>query len=198
MDERDFARRAEDIKARLYPIAYGYLNVPSAAVDVVDEAIYRGYLACKKLREDAYFNTWMTRILINLCLKELKRQKREQPWADPSQARQGELSQEDYDSLPLKDAIAALPKELREVVLLRFFGDCTLAQTAEILEIPRGTVSSRQQRALALLRLVLQEEEEPLDAKDHPRGTATRQSLPKEKRAETKEQKSKTGKEALH
>ena len=66
---------------------------------------------------------------------------------------------EDYDALPLKEAVASLPTELRDVILLRFFSDYSLAQTAEVLSIPRGTVSSRQQKALQLLRLQLAEPE---------------------------------------
>lgn len=45
------------------------------------------------------------------------------------------------------------------MVALRYFAGYTLAETAEILGIPPGTVSTRQRRALALLRLELSEEE---------------------------------------
>lgn len=60
---------------------------------------------------------------------------------------------------PLRDAVERLPQELRAVVALRYFAGYTLAETAEILGIPPGTVSTRQRRALALLRLELSEEE---------------------------------------
>ena len=52
-----------------------------------------------------------------------------------------------------------LPRELRTVVILRFFSGYTQAETAAALEIPQGTVATRQRRALALLRLELGEEE---------------------------------------
>ena len=70
----------------------------------------------------------------------------------------GELRAEDYDGLPLREAVAKLPAPLREVVTLRYFADCTLEETARVLAIPRGTVATRQRRALALLRLELEEE----------------------------------------
>ena len=44
------------------------------------------------------------------------------------------------------------------MVALRFFQGLTLAQTARALDIPAGTVSTRQRKALALLRLELTEE----------------------------------------
>lgn len=42
----------------------------------------------------------------------------------------------DYDALPLRDAVARLPQELRAVVVLRYFSGYTLAETAEILSLP--------------------------------------------------------------
>ena len=64
-----------------------------------------------------------------------------------------------YDGLPLREAVSRLPEELRQVVILRFFADRTLAETAECLGLPVGTVSTRQRKALQLLRLDLGEEE---------------------------------------
>ena len=66
---------------------------------------------------------------------------------------------DDYDALPLKEAIRRLPGELRAVVVLRYFQGLTLAETARVLGLPPGTVSTRQRRALALLRLELTEED---------------------------------------
>ena len=70
-----------------------------------------------------------------------------------------EAAAEVYDRLPLRDAVERLPQELRAVVALRYFAGYTLAETAEILGIAPGTVSTRQRRALSLLRLELSEEE---------------------------------------
>ena len=69
-----------------------------------------------------------------------------------------ESAAEEFDSLPLKDAISRLPKELKEIVVLRYFSGYTLKETAEILDIPQGTAATRQRRALSLLRLELGEE----------------------------------------
>ena len=67
------------------------------------------------------------------------------------------MAEDDYDALPLKEAIAHLPETLRAVVILRYFAGFTLAETAQTLAIPQGTVVSRQRRALALLKLDLEE-----------------------------------------
>jgi len=123
------------------------------ALDVIDEAVYKGLRALKKLRQPEYFDTWITRILINECKKELCRRKRELPLDTIP-----ETASEAFDSLPLKEAIRRLPVELKEVIILRYFSDMTLAQTAESLSIPQGTVATRQRRALKLLKLELTEE----------------------------------------
>lgn len=71
-----------------------------------------------------------------------------------------ETAQEDFDALPLKEAVARLPRDLRAVIVLRYFTGLTLADTAAALSIPQGTVVTRQRKALQLLRLELTDREE--------------------------------------
>ena len=129
MKEAEYIRRAEVLKVRLYRTARLYLGGEHAALDAVDEAVYKGLLACGKLREPAYFDTWLTRILINVCNSELRRRKRERTMEELP-----ETAVEAFDALPLREA-------------------------ARALELPAGTVSTRQRRALELLRLELSEQE---------------------------------------
>lgn len=154
MDVNEFTARTERLKTRLYRTAFLYLGSESTALDAVDETIYRGYKSLKKLRQPEYFETWMTRILINECKKELRHRKREQ-----SLDTLPETAVEEFNLLPLKEAILRLPQELKEVIILRYFSDFTLAETAQSLEIPQGTIVTRQRRALGLLKLELLEEE---------------------------------------
>ena len=155
MTEQEYIRRAEALKQRLYRTAALYLGGESAAVDAVDEAVYKGFCACQKLRQPEFFDTWLTRILINVCNSELRRRKREL-----SMDELPETAQEQFDALPLKEALRRLPRDLREVVVLRYFTGLTLEETAQALDIPRGTVSTRQKKALTLLRLELTDEKE--------------------------------------
>lgn len=154
MTEMEFIERAEGVKKRLYRTALLYLGSESMALDAVDEAIYKGFCSYKKLRQDEFFETWMTRILINVCNTELRRRKRETTMEELP-----ETAVEEFDALPLKEAIARLPKDLRAVIILRYFTGLTLEQTAETLNIPQGTVSTRQRKALQLLKLELTERE---------------------------------------
>lgn len=154
MTELEYLGRAEEARGKLYRAALLTLGSESAAVDAVDEAVYKGYLGYRKLRKPQYLETWLVRILINVCRDELRRRKRELAVeALP------ETAQEAYDSLPLKEAVRRLPAQLRDVIVLRYFTGLTLEETASALELPRGTVSTRQRRALALLKLELTAEE---------------------------------------
>lgn len=159
LTEQEYIRRAEALKGKLYRTAVLMLGSESTAVDAVDEAFYKGFRAYQKLRQPEFFDTWLTRVLINVCNTELRRQKRELAVAELP-----ETAQEEFDALPLKEAIRRLPKDLREVIILRYFTGLTLEETAKALEIPRGTVTSRQKKALGLLRLELTDEEDRKEA----------------------------------
>lgn len=153
MNNEEFGKRIENIRLRLYKTALLYLGSEAFALDVVDEAVYKALCSYKKLRQPEYFDTWITRILINECYNELRRQKRFRPLEELPEG-----ATEEFDTLPLKEAIRRLPRELKEVVILRYFAGYTLIETAETLQIPQGTVATRQRKALKVLKLELSEE----------------------------------------
>lgn len=153
MSNEEFSERVEAIRTKLFKTAMLYMGSESLALDMVDEAVYKALCGHRKLRKPEFFDTWITRILINECHNELRRQKRFSPLEDLP-----EIAASEYDALPLKEAIRHLPKELKDVVILRFFTGFTVAETAQALDIPAGTVATRQRRALQLLRLELEEE----------------------------------------
>ena len=153
MTNEIFTERVEAAKQKLYKTAMLYMGSHSAAMDVLDESIYKAWCARNKLRQKQYFDSWITRILINECNNELRRQKRLCPIDELP-----ETAAETYDHLPLKEAIRKLPKELKDVIILRYFSGFTLVEAAQMLRIPQGTAASRQRKALQLLRLELEEE----------------------------------------
>ena len=153
MNNEEFAKRIEDMRGKLYKTAFLYLGNETLAIDALDEAVYKALCGYRKLRQPEYFDTWITRILINECYNEMRRQKRFKQVEELP-----ETMEEVFDSLPLKEAIRRLPKHLKEVVILRYFVGYTLVETAETLGIPQGTVATRQRKALKLLKLELGEE----------------------------------------
>lgn len=155
LSKKDYIDLMETNKEMLYRTAYGYLRDETLALDALDEAIFLGYQNRKKIREPEFAKTWLTRILINECLRILKEKKRVIPFEDMSQANLNHSYHEKESletSLSTKMALDALPQDLKEVIILRYFSDETIAETARILEIPEGTVSSRTRKALSLLK----------------------------------------------
>jgi RNA polymerase sigma-70 factor (ECF subfamily) len=130
------------------------LGTEADAEDAVDAALYNAWRHIKALREPRFFTTWVTRILINECNAALRRRKRETPAGETAISAQ---TCEYYDALPIREAVRQLPDELRTVIGLRYFADLTVPVVAGILKLPQGTVKSRQRKALALLRVELQE-----------------------------------------
>lgn len=149
IDKETYISFITDNKEMLYRVAFGYLRNESKSLDAVDEAVYQGYVHRHDLREPKYLKTWLVRILINECLKIIRINKKElntDVFPESSQSFQ-------EDSIHLRLAIENLPEDLKKVITLRYFGGFTIAETAEILGIPDGTVSTRSRKALEMLRI---------------------------------------------
>ena len=99
MDKEEFAARTEAVRQRLYRTAYLYLGSEADALEAVDEAVYQALRALKKLREPEHFETWLTRILLNECHRELRRRKR----VAGEDALPDTAGPDAYDALPLKE-----------------------------------------------------------------------------------------------
>lgn len=153
MTNDEFAMKIENARDKLYKTAMIYMGSHALAMDAIDEAVYKGLCNHKKLKSPEFFDTWIIRILINECYNELRRQKKVQ-----ATSQLPETAIEDFDSLPLKEAIRCLPKDLKDIIILRYFSGFTLVETANMLGIPQGTAATRQRKALQLLRLELDEE----------------------------------------
>ena len=154
MKDEEFFSRVEKIRQKMYAIAYSYFSSESMAVDMVDDAVYRGYLKKNTLKEPQFFETWLIRILMNVCATAYKKSKKHRSFEEyvvdhePS-------AQPVLDRLELKEAIASLPEELRRIITLKYYAGYSTKEIAEILKIPMGTVGTRVRKALELLRIEL-------------------------------------------
>lgn len=152
----DYISLIEEHKEAMYRIAYGYLGNESLALEAIDEAVYLGYAGRKSVRQPEFAKTWLTKILMNECCRMLKKR---------SSVSFYEILPDVEDetpetiSLPTKIAIQSLTEELRQVIILRYFADMTIKETADFLDIPEGTVSTRAKKALSVLRIELMDKE---------------------------------------
>lgn len=81
MDKQEFSRRVLAVEGRLYRISCGMLREPQDRLDAVQEAVLKAWQNLGRLRREEFFETWLTRILINECHRESRRMRRVHPMA---------------------------------------------------------------------------------------------------------------------
>lgn len=146
--------QCEEIKQSLYITSYIYMQNENDALEIVSQTIFIILKKYKQLKNPQYFKTWATRILINECKKELKKRKRID-YQDEI-----EISVEDISYLPLQDAIKKLPQHLQVIIELKYFQEYTLSEISYMLNIPVTTISSQLKKALNLLKIELEVQDE--------------------------------------
>jgi len=128
------------------------------AQDVVQEAVLRAYRFFDGLRGEP--KPWLLAIVRNSCLSWLQVNRPAdlaafddrvvEPEA-PDEAGPEAQAMRAVDRRMLNDAIAALPAQFREVLVLRELEDLSYREIARVADIPIGTVMSRLARARRLL-----------------------------------------------
>jgi RNA polymerase sigma-70 factor (ECF subfamily) len=132
----------------------GYLLADSAeAQDAVQEASVRAWRGWRNLRERERFHSWFSQILVNVCRTRLRqRSKRRALDVDEVDLEGADPFRAALARDVIGRALSCLSQELRMVVVLRYWGDLSLAEIADRLRIPVGTVKSRHHAALQALR----------------------------------------------
>ncbi|MBI4327308.1 MAG: sigma-70 family RNA polymerase sigma factor [Chloroflexi bacterium] len=162
---------------KIYARAFSMLRNEGEAVDLSQEAWIKGWQRLKQFHGEASFVTWMTRIIINLCLDQLRRHKRvraesieqleeelggverQMPIITPNpteRLERAELRQR------IDRAMAQLSYEHRTVLVLHEFEELEYKAIAKRMECSIGTVMSRlfyARRKLAALLAGLKREE---------------------------------------
>ena len=148
-NEECFAALCNLLKTKLFRTAKGILGDESLALDAVSEAIFRAFKGIKRLRETKYVETWFIRIQINVANDFYRRQKHEIVMEEVPDG----VYHDDHSELEFSQMIETLQPTLREIISLKYYSGYTLNEISTILNIPEGTVKSRLNRALKILRL---------------------------------------------
>ncbi len=132
----------------------GYLLADSAeAQDAVQEASVRAWRGWPNLRERDRFHAWFSQILVNVCRTRLRQRGRQRALdVDEVDLESGDPFRAALARDAVGRALSCLSRELRLVVVLRYWGELSLAEIADRLRIPIGTVKSRHHAALRALR----------------------------------------------
>lgn len=150
----EFARLVAGQQDRLLRLAYLLTSDRGGAEDAVAEAVSRVYARWRRGGIDnpgAYLRTAVVHEVRGRARRAgLERRERSRRWGD----RRGQLGVADrvVDRHEVLTALEHLAPRQRMVVVLRFFEDLSVAQTAAVLSISEGTVKSQLSRALDHLR----------------------------------------------
>lgn len=155
MDKEQFARQVTDLQSSLYRVAASYLRAESDRLDAVSEAIARAWEKRHTLRDEAFFRTWMTRILIRECVNIQRRQRRSVP---VEQMAETAAEPEDERIAALRDAVERLPQRQRTMTVLHYMEGYDVAETARIMRTTKGAVCAGLSRARESLRRMIGEE----------------------------------------
>ena len=137
----------------MYRVAFSILRTEDEISDAISNTVVIVFEKIKTLRNEEFFKTWLTRILINECYKICKQNKKIIHLENYNQEK---LSYNDtYVDLEMRNLIRNLKEDLKEIVILYYFEEFSVKEISQILKIPEGTVKSRLSRARKELEKVL-------------------------------------------
>lgn len=165
-DQQSFRILVDRYEQKVASTVINMLGNTDLADDVGQEVFIRFYNHIGQFKGDAALGTYLTRIAINLSLNELSRQKirnlrylffsRNEDDETTYQIPDSNRFEEKLDAKNLvQAALIKLEPKLRSVLVLRMIEGYDTKQTAEILELPMGTVLSRLSRAQDKLKEIL-------------------------------------------
>jgi len=158
MKNQDMRNQLAQLGNGAHALAFQMLGNTDDATDAVQDAFV------KVLNKPGAYNAetgplapWFLRVVRNRCIDLIRRRRPEDSSApelsDPGPGPDGSLESEQRNRL-LKQALASLSVEQRQIIVLRDYIDLSYAEIADVLEIASGTVMSRLHRA----RMALKEE----------------------------------------
>ena len=155
---------------KIYALAYGITGSVEDARDATQETFIAAYRSLPRFRGEAQVSSWLHRIAVNQCITRQRRARvraetgleeeveagREHSLSTGREASPAHASESKQRAEAVRRAVASLPQELREVVLMKEFEELTFQEIADALQIPLSTVKSRLYTALKQLRLKLE------------------------------------------
>ena len=151
MDEAELSARILKIKRRLYCTAYSILWNEADCLDAMQEAAARAWMHLSRLRNEDYFETWLTRILINECKALLRKRKGEGALTEDIAAAQRDLPAD----IDLQNALRCLKPKYRLPLILHYQDGYSLKEVAQILGLREALVKSRLHQARQELKRLL-------------------------------------------
>jgi RNA polymerase sigma-70 factor, ECF subfamily len=156
----ELVRRHRD---RLWAVALRTTGDPEDAADALQDALVSAFRNAGSFRGDAAVTTWLHRVVVNACLDRMRRRRARPTVPLPEEDGEGHHGiadpRDDLDRLELRmeidRALQGLPDDQRAAIVLVDVEGRSVAEAAELLGIPEGTVKSRCSRGRARLAVAL-------------------------------------------
>lgn len=153
---------------KIFALCFGMLGKEDDARDAAQETFISAYKNIAKFRGDAKVSSWLHRIAVNQCLTAKRKEKRrsedfideennedEKVFLAPANLSPVNSTEQRERARLVRNAVVALPVDLRQVVVMKEFEDMTFQEISETLELPLSTVKSRLYTALKHLKMRL-------------------------------------------
>jgi RNA polymerase sigma-70 factor (ECF subfamily) len=153
---------------KIFALCYGMLNREDEARDAAQDTFIAAYKNLSRFRGEAKVSSWLHRIAVNQCLTRKRREKtrsesflddsdsaEERTFVAPPNKTPSRLAEQQERLITIRQAVNALPADLKQVVIMKEFEEMTFQEISEAMDLPLSTVKSRLYTALKQLRMKL-------------------------------------------
>lgn len=160
MAELPYVTTAYEVLAKryhglIYRTALGMLRSANEAEDATQYVLLKVFNGLPKFEQRASFKTWVLRIVTNTCITLAKKKQRELEYLEPL-VNEENIAAEAEDSsdidIPFDDIVVILDETEQRILTLRFVGESSLSEIAEIMEMGLSAIKMRYYRALEKLK----------------------------------------------
>lgn len=153
-----FAAMYEDVYRELYRFAFCMMGNTHDAEDAVSEAVINAYEHMEGLKSQDSFKSWIFSILVNVCKKKWRQQKKEREKEEMSFFAREETAPDLEQAADISNAFAMLSEEERTIVGYSVFGGYQSGEIGKALNRNPSTVRSIRARALEKMGRILKDE----------------------------------------
>lgn len=139
-------------QSKYYKLGWSYLKNHQDVEDVFHNTIMKVHDKISQLKEEQYFESWVTSIFINECRAIYRKRK-----PGSLDVQQDTVDSPTFQShLEMLDDLDRLDEKYRELIMLRYLQGYSQKEIATIFKLPVGTVKSRLYRGLLMLRKIIE------------------------------------------
>lgn len=147
-----YMRLVIENKHLYYRIAYSFMGNEADSLDAISQMTLSIVEKHQQLRNEDSFLPWSKKILINACRTLLREKKRTTVVAEFPTIADNFDENELAEQMLVRKAVTALPEKYREIIVMRYYLDMEYQDIADAAGIPLGTVKSRLNRAVSVLK----------------------------------------------